>query len=335
MVNDEALMRLALEQAWAFQGLTFPNPAVGAVVCKQDGTVVATGAHQKAGEPHAEVNAIKNAYYELTKDCNIQNLTDSNEIHKYLYAHHNGIFRDKYIYVTLEPCNHYGKTPPCSSLLSRLEFARIIIGCLDPNQTASGGYEKLQANGLHVKKNVLKKECQNLLEPFAIWQKKTFVFFKLAMSKNRVISGGTISCEASRRHVHALRDKIDLLVIGGNTVRIDRPTLDSRMVNGRAPDVLIYSRDKEFDMSIPLFSIPNRKVFIEKSLDKIQDYKFVMIEGGEGMLTAVQNSVDWYLIYQSCEEKKGKAIKFNLPLEALFSQQIGEDSVTWYRKIDG
>lgn len=335
MVDNQALMQIALEEAWAFQGLTFPNPAVGAVVCNQDGFVIAKGAHLKAGEPHAEVNAIKNAYYELTKDCSIQNLTDANEIHKYLYANHNGIFYDKDIYVTLEPCNHYGKTPPCSELLSQLKFQNIFIGCMDPNKTASGGYEKLQKNGLHVKKNILQKECQNLLEPFHIWQKKPFVFFKLAISKNSVINGGIISCEESRKHVHALRDKIDLLVISGKTVRMDRPTLDARLVGGKAPDILIYSTKKKFDASIPLFHVPNRKVFIQNNLEKIKEYRFVMIEGGEGMLNATESMVDWYLFYRSPKEKKGKAICINIGLEELFSKQIGEDTMTWYKKING
>lgn len=190
-------MQLALEKAWAYQGLTYPNPPVGAVITDNQNNFIAYGVHKKAGTPHAEVNAIKKAYYELTQDDIILNITDSKEIHEYLHVNHNHIFKDKNIYVTLEPCNHFGKTPPCSQLLKQLGFKNIFIGTLDPNKVASGGYEYLKENGLHVKVGVLEKKCQELLNPFNIWQTKPFVFFKLAMSNNGVISGGTITCKDS------------------------------------------------------------------------------------------------------------------------------------------
>lgn len=109
MVSDEALMHIALEKAWAFQGLTFQNPAVGAVICDEEGNIIAAGAHEKAGEAHAEVNAIKKAYFALSHDTTIENLKTPLEIHKYLYENHQGLFYDKSIYITLEPCNHEGK----------------------------------------------------------------------------------------------------------------------------------------------------------------------------------------------------------------------------------
>lgn len=328
-------MQLALEKAWAYQGLTYPNPPVGAVITDNQNNFIAYGVHKKAGTPHAEVNAIKKAYYELTQDDIILNITDSKEIHEYLHVNHNHIFKDKNIYVTLEPCNHFGKTPPCSQLLKQLGFKNIFIGTLDPNKVASGGYEYLKENGLHVKVGVLEKKCQELLNPFNIWQTKPFVFFKLAMSNNGVISGGTITCKDSFELVHMLRDKCDLLVIGGNTVRIDRPTLDARMCHGKAPDILIYSQTKEFDKDIPLFNIPNRVVHIEDNFDKIKDYKFIMIEGGEGMLKAVQSFVDYYLIFRSPHFKNGISPKLDLGLKELFSMPIGEDRLSWFKKDNG
>jgi len=93
--------------------------------------------------------------------------------------------------------------------------------------------------------------------------------------------------------VHKVRDKIDLLVIGGNTVRIDRPTLDARRVNGKAPDVLIYSKKKEFDKSISLFNVDGRNIFIEDNLERLNCYKFIMIEGGEKLYNELKNMVDW------------------------------------------
>jgi diaminohydroxyphosphoribosylaminopyrimidine deaminase/5-amino-6-(5-phosphoribosylamino)uracil reductase len=135
------------------------------------------------------------------------------------------------------------------------------------------------------------------LAPFIQWQTNPFVFFKWAQRLDGTIDNGTISSQSSRVHVHALRDKCDLIVIGGNTVRQDRPTLDARLVNGKAPDVLIYSHNEEFDRSIPLFHIPNRQVFIASDLERIKEYRLVMIEGGAGMFSATRDTSDWYLSY--------------------------------------
>ncbi len=333
MVNsEEFIMKLALEKAWAYQGLTYPNPPVGAVITNNQNNLIAYGVHKQAGFAHAEVNAIKQAYYELTNDDKILNITDANKIHSYIQAKHNGLFKDKYIYVTLEPCNHFGKTPPCSELIKELGFKKVFIGTLDPNKKASGGFENLQKHGLHVEVGILEYECKELLEAFRIWQKKPFVFFKLAQSSNGVISGGTITCNESRKHVHALRDKTDLLVIGGNTVRIDRPTLDARKVDGKAPDILIYSKSKDFDRNIPLFNVPNRKVFIEANFEKIEDYKFVMVEGGKGMLKACKDFIQHYLIYKSPYNKIGIPVEFEIDLKECFSSTIDEDTYTWYVK---
>lgn len=320
---------LALEKAWAYQGLTYPNPPVGAVITDNQNNFISYGVHKKVGTPHAEVNAIKKAYFKITQNKEILNIEDSKNIHDYLELNHNGIFKDKNIYVTLEPCNHFGKTPPCSHLIAKLGFNKVIVGTLDTNKKASGGIEFLKQKSLHVE--VLNEStCKELLEPFTIWQKEPFVFFKLAQSHNGVISGGTITCKESRRHVHALRDKIDLLVIGGNTVRIDRPTLDARMVGGKAPDILIYSKSKEFDKNIPLFNIPNRQVFVEDNFEKIDDYKFVMIEGGKGMLKACKDWVRHYLIYTSPHNKEGEPVELEVKLKESFSSMKDEDTYTWY-----
>lgn len=293
---DEFFISLAIDIAWEYQLLTYPNPAVGAVVVK-NGEILSISAHKEAGKPHAEVEAIKEAYFKLTNDSKIVELTSSNEIHEYLYNNHNNLFYDCSIYVTLEPCNHYGKTPPCSLLIEKLKFKRVIIATHDSNEKASGGVDRLKEAGVDVRVGVLEDKAKELLYPFTKWQKDKFIFFKMAQTLNGEISGGYISCGESLDFVHKVRDKIDLLVIGGESVRSDRPTLDSRRVNGRAPDILIYSRQKEFDKSIPLFNIPNRKVFIEKSLKKLNEYNFIMIEGGYEMLQAVKNLIDWHLLF--------------------------------------
>ena len=101
---------MAIDAAWQFQGLTYPNPAVGCTIV-QNGVVIAVGAHSKAGAPHAEVMALKEAYLALSKDILIEPLTISADIHNYLLKHHNNLFNSCDIYTTLEPCSHVGKTP--------------------------------------------------------------------------------------------------------------------------------------------------------------------------------------------------------------------------------
>ncbi len=330
VISHNFYMSLALAEAWKYQILTFPNPAVGATVVSPCGKILAVEAHQKAGEPHAEVNALKKAYKVLTGDEGIEKLSSSHEIHTYLKEHHNDCFVGCEIYTTLEPCAHVGKTPSCASLICELGLQKVYIGSRDPNVSAAGGAERLSKAGIDVEFAVLQKECNALLLPFLRLLQGGFVFFKWAQRLDGSTTGGIISSEASRRHVHALRNVCDLLVIGGNTVRIDRPTLDARLVGGRAPDVLIYSRQKEFDSSIPLFGVPGREVIISDSLEIIKNYKCVMIEGGANMMAAAAEYIDMYLVYIAphfAKERRGAELEMNFQI--LNQQKVGDDILMW------
>lgn len=290
-------MKLALEAAWDYQLLTFPNPAVGAACISSNGQILSIGAHKIAGGPHAEVYALRDAYTMLSGDDTITNCDDSHVIHDYLRTHHNGLFKSISMAVTLEPCSHSGKTPSCALLIRDLEIKELFIACKDPNPEAANGGKILEDAGIKCTFGVMESEGNALLEPFIRWQNNPFVFFKWAQRLDGTIDNGTISSAMSREHVHALRDRCDLIVIGGNTVRQDRPTLDARLVEGNAPDVLIYSHNEEFDRSIPLFHIPNRQVFIASDFERIKEYRLVMIEGGAGMFEASRAVCDWYLSY--------------------------------------
>ena len=235
-------MKLAIDEAWKYQLLTYPNPAVGCVVVK-DGRLLAIEAHKEAGMPHAEVNALKTALLSKESNSLLRALTKSSEIHEYLIKNHNNFFNDCEIYTTLEPCNHEGKTPSCAKLLSILKPKRVIIGSIDTNKIASGGIKTLEDENINVTTNVLEKECENLLIPFKSWQNKTSIFFKMAQTLNGSIDG-QISSQRAKLYVHMLRDKIDLLLIGGNTIRTDKPTLDTRYIKGREPDIFIYSKNR-------------------------------------------------------------------------------------------
>ncbi|ADR33130.1 riboflavin biosynthesis protein RibD [Sulfuricurvum kujiense DSM 16994] len=326
-------MTLALNAAWEYQLLTFPNPAVGAVCLSDNGTVVSVGTHKRAGGPHAEVYALRDAYTLLSGDTTIAGCDDSHRIHDYLRTRHNGIFHTVSMAVTLEPCSHSGKTPSCALLIRDLGIKRVYISVKDPNPAAAGGASLLSDAGAECVFGIMEEEGEKLLEPFIRWQKSPFVFFKWAQRLDGTIDNGTISSQSSREHMHALRDRCDLIVIGGNTVRHDRPTLDARLVDGKAPDVLIYSQMGEFDQSIPLFSVPDRKVYVESSLERLKEYSLVMIEGGTSMFQASQNTCDWYLCYLA--PKLGGGLQNMGPIQEDFEvlhAKITDNILLWMKK---
>ena len=329
-------MRLAVDEAWKYQGVTYPNPAVGCAVATSSDALICVAAHRKAGGPHAEILALKDAYLQLTADDKIAPLNDSQAIHDYLTANHNGCFTDCTLYVTLEPCAHQGKTPSCALLIKALGLKKVIIAHEDDNAEASGGAQILRAAGIETDTGLLRENAHALLTPFLRWKQERFVCFKWAQRLDGSVDGGTISSHTSRRMVHAMRDVCDLLVIGGNTVRTDRPTLDARMVHGNAPDVLILSSEKEFDKTIPLFGVQGRNIYVEDSLERMAQYKNVLVEGGPGMFEATKNAVDFYLCFVA--PKSGGTIPFTknaIDFETLYQGRSGEDTVMWLKARKG
>lgn len=325
-------MDLALKVAWRSQILTYPNPAVGCTVVKNENELLAVEAHQKAGGPHAEVLALQTAYFKLTNDKKILSFISSFEIHEYLLKNHNGCFKECTLYVTLEPCSHVGKTPSCANLIAKLGVKRVVIASADESQKAKGGRDIVMTSGAKVEFSSLHVRGNALLTPFLKWSNERFVFFKWAQRLDGTVDGGTISSQESRTLVHKMRDVCDLIVVGGKTVRIDRPTLDARLCDGKAPDVLIVSRTKEFDKTIPLFSVPNRKVMIEENFDRLKDYNCILIEGGSNMFKLSKNHVDYYLSFVSA--KSGGKIRFNNEddnFELLHVDKISDDILIWMK----
>ena len=332
-IDNNFFMHLALQEAWKYQGLTYPNPAVGCCITGQKGEILALKAHQKAGEPHAEVNALQKAYYKLTNNAEILKLSRSQDIHNFLLKNHNGIFHECSVYTTLEPCSHVGKTPSCANLLSALGVKKVYVGANDFNDEASHGNQILADKNIEVQTEVLEEECQNLLLPFQSFLEGKFVFFKWAQRLNGTFDGGSISSQESKKQVHAMRDRCDLLIIGGNTVRIDRPTLDARLVNGKAPDILIISKQKEFDTTIPLFQIEDRKVMIADNFDVIKNYKNIMIEGGDTLYNLTKEIVDLYLCFVA-PTLGGKRVFLNIDdeFEILNADKAGKDIIMWMKR---
>ena len=334
MVIDKSFfMQLALDEAWKYQGLTYPNPAVGCCVVRKSGEILAVAAHKKSGYPHAEVEALKSAYIKLTNDRKILKLTLSSEIHDYLKQNHNNIFKNTKVYTTLEPCSHVGKTPSCAVLLCSLGVKKVYIGSKDTNPVAACGEDKLLACGIEVESGVMRKECDDLLLPFEMWNKKRFVFFKWAQRLNGTTNGGIITSKDSRKRVHAMRDVCDLLVIGGNTVRIDRPTLDARLVDGKAPDILIISKQKEFDKTIPLFNVKGRKVIVDNNFSTCQEYKNIMIEGSKIMFELSKDIVDMYLCFVAPKFGGDDGFsKIDDDFEILNLQKETQDIMMWMKR---
>ncbi|MDN5095894.1 bifunctional diaminohydroxyphosphoribosylaminopyrimidine deaminase/5-amino-6-(5-phosphoribosylamino)uracil reductase RibD [Aliarcobacter butzleri] len=331
-IDDNFYMRLAIDEAWKHQLLTYPNPAVGCVIVKNQ-RLLAVEAHKETGMPHAEVNALKTAYLKDNPNSILKTKNSSFDIHQFLLQNHNGFFNDCEIYVTLEPCNHIGKTPSCANLLKELKPKRVIISVKDPNKQASGGLETLKNENIDVTLGILEKDGLNLILPFISWQNKSCIFFKMAQTLNGSIDG-KISSNRALAYVHTLRDKIDLLVIGGNSVRIDKPTLDTRYIQGKNPDIFIYSKNKVFDNNIPLFKIPNRKVLISDDLYKLLDYRFIMIEGVYNLLDKLKERIDFFILIISPKIRKGQNAlnEIDLDFEIIHENFIGEDKIVFLKR---
>ena len=211
MKTDQQYMQLALDLAVSAKGKTNPNPLVGAVLVK-DGVIVGSGLHRKAGEPHAEVHAF-NMAGEHAKGATL--------------------------YVTLEPCSHYGKTPPCAKLVKESEVARVVVAMQDPNPDVAGrGINLLREAGIEVEVGILEKEAIRLNERFIhnMVTGRPFVISKFAMTLDGKIATHTghsqwITGEAASADVHELRDEVDAILVGVGTVLADNPSLTTRLAH--------------------------------------------------------------------------------------------------------
>ncbi len=333
MITNQIYMTQAIKKAWDYQLKTYPNPTVGAlIVCNNK--IVALEAHQKAGTSHAEVLAFLFAYETLSGKKIDFDRFDAYKAHKFLYSLPKGFFSDCIIYVTLEPCSHIGKTPSCASLISELKPKKIVIATSDPIKEHSGGVEKLKEQGIEIEVGICEKEAKDLIEPFLIWQKRAFILFKIAQTSNGKIGGGYLSSKESLTHVHQLRSVCSKMIIGGNTVRVDRPTLDCRFIDkNKAPDIIIYSKRDKFDKKIPLFKIKEREILISSDLeDEFKRKSFILIEGGEGMLNSLRDRIDWLLQYQTPKlSSHNSSYSVDIDLEFLHQNRVGVDLRLWSR----
>lgn len=247
----EKYMKKCIALAKKGEGFVSPNPLVGAVILDKNNKMVGYGWHKKYGEPHAEVNAIN-----MAKD--------------------NGAdIRGGTIIVSLEPCSHFGKTPPCADLIINEGLKKVVVGCIDPNPKVAGnGIKKLQNAGIDVMVGVLEKECQDLNEIFIKNQaeKMPFVAIKTATTMDGKIATKTgsskwITSEKARIEVQKLRNKYDAILTGSGTVLADNPSLTCRMKNGRNPIRVIIDSNAKIPLNSKVFNDNGTKIFWAVSND--------------------------------------------------------------------
>jgi diaminohydroxyphosphoribosylaminopyrimidine deaminase/5-amino-6-(5-phosphoribosylamino)uracil reductase len=228
-MDDQHFMQMALDLALGGEGFTSPNPMVGAVVVK-DGRVVGSGFHERVGGPHAEVNAIDSA---------------------------GRLAQEATLYVTLEPCNHTGRTPPCTFKILEAGIRRVVIAMLDPNRhVVGGGAEFLKQQGVRVKIGVCREQAQKLNEAFIkyVGTGRPFVMAKCAATLDGRIATRTgdskwVTGENARQFVHRLRHAVDAILVGINTVRTDNPSLTTRLSSGRGKDPVRIVLDTHLSIS--------------------------------------------------------------------------------------
>lgn len=220
-MNDELYMRRALQLARQGAGHTSPNPMVGAVIVGPDGSIIGEGWHRKCGEAHAEVNAVA-----CVADVNL--------------------LKNSTMYVTLEPCSHYGKTPPCADLIIKKGVRRVVVGCIDEFAEVQGrGIRKLREAGIEVEVGVLEAECRELNRRFFTFhrEQRPYIILKWAQTANGFIDNQLealqISSEFTRMLSHKLRAEEDAILVGRVTDEREHPQLTVRDWTGENPKRLI------------------------------------------------------------------------------------------------
>ncbi|WP_302576200.1 bifunctional diaminohydroxyphosphoribosylaminopyrimidine deaminase/5-amino-6-(5-phosphoribosylamino)uracil reductase RibD [uncultured Duncaniella sp.] len=288
MEVDERYMRRAL--CLAGNGLldASPNPMVGAVLVDPSGKIIGEGWHRRCGEGHAEVNAVAS-------------VADTS------------LLRNATMYVTLEPCSHYGKTPPCASLIIEKGIPRVVIGCLDPFEKVAGrGVRMLKDAGVEVVTGCLEKECLELNEKFVAShrRKRPFVTLKWAESADGYIDG-KISTPLTSMLTHRLRATHDAILVGSGTVLADNPRLDTRLYAGHSPLRVILDRRGRVMDAVDGTTIIYRE--FSSLNDVLEDlYKrgitSVLVEGGAELHRSFIDSGLWdaMRIERGCKNINGK-----------------------------
>jgi len=306
MTPHETYMRRCLELAALGIGSVSPNPMVGAVIV-HEGLIIGEGYHQQYCQAHAEVNAVNQVLERF------ENATE--------------LLSSAAIYVSLEPCAHYGKTPPCADLIIKHKIPTVVVGCRDPFDQVDGkGIGKLKAAGIEVIVGVLEEECQSLNRRFftRVQKQRPYIILKWAQTSDGFFapldgSQFWITGEESRRLVHKWRSEEDAILVGKNTVLADNPQLNTRLWSGKSPKRVVIDRRLElshelhiYDQSVETLVFNEMKTDIEGKIKYIaledfdrfvpqyilfqlylQDIQSVIIEGGAHTLNTFIDAGLW------------------------------------------
>ena len=269
-------MRLALKLALRAKGRTSPNPLVGAIIVK-NGKILGQGFHRQAGSPHAEIIALEKAGPQA---------------------------KGADLYLNLEPCSHFGRTPPCVDAVIAAKIKRVFTGMRDPNPLVKGkGLKKLKAAGIEVMTGILEDECRKVNEIFIkyITTKQPFVILKTAASLDGRIGAETgdskwITNDKSREYVHRLRDEVDAILVGIGTVQRDDPRLTCRIKSGKGKDPIRVVVDSSLKISLKakVLNLKSQARTIVAATPKASPKKIKAIEnlGAQVLVTPSKNRVD-------------------------------------------
>lgn len=274
MDSDERYMRRVMELARLGSGNVSSNPMVGCVIVK-DGEIIGEGYHERFGQPHAEVNAI-NSVEDKSK------LIGST------------------LYVNLEPCSHYGKTPPCSNLIIEHKIARVVFATIDPNPLVAGaGFEFLMSNGIEVIQGVLEEEGRELNCRFLTFmeKKRPYIILKWAETADGFIAKENfdskwISNDVSRKLVHKWRSEEDVVLIGTNTALYDNPRLNVRDWTGRNPVRAFIDKQLQVPAGAHLLDGTQETIcynYIEQDVRNLVEY--VKVDPMDDMIDVIVNDM--------------------------------------------
>ncbi|MDD5524807.1 MAG: bifunctional diaminohydroxyphosphoribosylaminopyrimidine deaminase/5-amino-6-(5-phosphoribosylamino)uracil reductase RibD [Smithella sp.] len=287
-MNDEYYMKLAIALARKGRFYVGPNPMVGAVIVKK-GMIIGRGYHQRFGGNHAEINAIHNAGEDIAGST---------------------------LYVTLEPCCHEGKTPPCTDSIIKNKIARVVIGTIDSNPLVScQGINYLQSCGIEVKTGVLENECRKLNEKFFHYMETglPFVTVKYAQTLDGRIATATgesqwISSTASLKFAHQLRAEHDAILVGRKTVDKDNPELTVRLVKGRNPLRVIVDSELKISPTAKVLQNISKSPTLIATIKKPDDARFKRIAATGAEILSVKadkdGRVDLRTLFKFLAERK-------------------------------
>ena len=306
MIDDEKYMRRCLQLAQNGRQNAKPNPMVGAVIVSADGRIIGEGYHVRCGEGHAEVNAFAS-----------------------VKAEDEPLLKEATIYVSLEPCSHYGKTPPCADLIIKKGVRRVVVGCVDPFAEVQGrGIRKLREAGIEVKVGVLEKECMALNRRFFTFhrEQRPYIILKWAQTANGFIDDHfqpvQISNDFTKMLSHKLRAEEDAILVGRVTDERDKPQLTVREWNGPDPKRLVI------DHAHPL------------NLESLHAHQIqsLIVEGGAKTLQSFLGKGLWDEL--RVETNLGMTVSDGtraplIPAEAVVRETIrdGENQLVCYHKI--